>query len=66
MFHFGETDQSIPMDKAKAVVAAYPNEQAFFYPADHGFNCDHRGSYHAESAKLARERTLGMIQQYVG
>jgi carboxymethylenebutenolidase len=66
MFHFGETDQSIPMEKAKAVVAAYPNEQAFFYPADHGFNCDHRGSYNAESAKLARERTLGMIRKYVG
>jgi len=66
MFHFGETDQSIPMEKAKAVVAAYPNEQAFFYPADHGFNCDHRGSYNAEAAKLARARTLEMIRKYVG
>jgi len=39
---------------------------AHIYAAGHGFNCDQRGSYHAESAKLARERTLAFFRQYVG
>ena len=58
MFHWGETDASIPLDKAKEVAAAHKDQIHYFYPAGHGFNCDERGSYHAESAKLARGRTL--------
>lgn len=66
MFQFGETDHSITHEQAKVVAATYPNEQSFFYPAGHGFNCDQRGSYDAPSAKLARERTLEGIRKYVG
>jgi carboxymethylenebutenolidase len=36
------------------------------YEADHGFNCDHRGSYDAPAAKLARERTLAFFNQHLG
>jgi len=54
------------LEQAKAVAAAYPAAGAFYYPADHGFNCDQRGSYDAASAKLARERTLAMFHKYVG
>jgi carboxymethylenebutenolidase len=39
---------------------------AYFYPADHGFNCDQRGSWNAEAAKLARERTLAFFAKHVG
>ncbi len=35
------------------------------YPAGHGFSCDHRGSYHAESAGLARERTLAFFAEHL-
>jgi len=66
MFHFGEQDQSIPLEQAKKVVAAHPEATTYFYPAGHGFNCDQRGSYNAESAKLARERTLEFFRKHVG
>ena len=66
MFHWGETDQSIPLEKAKEVAAAHANQIHYFYPAGHGFNCDHRGSYHAESAKLARTRTLEFLGKHIG
>jgi carboxymethylenebutenolidase len=66
MLHFGEQDQSIPLEEAKKVVAAHPEATAHFYPAGHGFNCDQRGSYHAESAKLARSRTLEFLRKHVG
>ena len=34
--------------------------------AGHGFNCDQRGSYHAESTKLARERSLEFLRKHIG
>jgi len=66
LFHFGETDQSIPLDKAKDVVAKHPEAESYFYPAGHGFNCDHRGSYHEPSAKLARERSVAFFRRHLG
>ena len=66
LFHWGETDQSIPLAKAKEVAAAHKGETHHFYPAGHGFNCDQRGSYNAESAKLARSRTLEFLAKHVG
>jgi carboxymethylenebutenolidase len=66
MFHFGETDQSIPLEKAKAVAAAHPGVTTYYYPAGHGFNCDQRPSYHEASAKQARTRTLEFFRKHVG
>jgi carboxymethylenebutenolidase len=66
MLHFGETDHAIPIGDVRAWLAARPELTAYVYGAGHGFNCDQRGSYHAESAKLARERTLAFFRQYVG
>jgi carboxymethylenebutenolidase len=66
MFHWGETDQSIPLDKAKEFAAAHRDQTHFFYAAGHGFNCDQRGSYNAEAANLARSRTLEFLAKYVG
>jgi carboxymethylenebutenolidase len=36
------------------------------YPAGHGFNCDQRAAYHAESARQARGRTLAFLREHVG
>jgi carboxymethylenebutenolidase len=60
--HFGSYDQGIPMEGVEALVAkAHPTAQIFIYDANHGFNSDRRKDYHAESAELARERTLGLF-----
>jgi len=66
MLHFGETDQAILIGDVRAWLAARPELAAHIYGAGHGFNCDQRGSYHAESAKLARERTLEFFRKQIG
>jgi carboxymethylenebutenolidase len=45
---------------------AQPTVPIYMYNADHGFNCDQRGSYDAPSAKLARERTLEFLRKNIG
>ena len=45
--------------------AAHPELPVYIYPAGHGFNCDQRASYHAESARLARERTLAFLREHI-
>ncbi len=66
ILHFGEQDPSIPMSEIDKIREAHPELPIYVYPAGHGFNCDKRGSYHAESAKLARERTLQLFAEHVG
>ena len=45
---------------------ANPDVPIFMYPAGHGFSCDARASYDADSAALARRRTLEWFAKYVG
>ena len=66
MCHFGERDTMIPADGVRKFAAKHIGQQIFLYEADHGFNCDQRGSWNAPSAKLARERTLAFFRTYVG
>jgi len=67
MFHFGEKDAGIPMDQVKEIAKAHPEQELLTYPdAGHGFNCEMRGSYHAESAGIARERTLAFLHRTIG
>jgi carboxymethylenebutenolidase len=56
----------IPADGVRGLAAAHPSAQVFLYPADHGFNCDQRGSYDAPAAALARRRTLDFLREHVG
>ncbi|MDB5873051.1 MAG: Carboxymethylenebutenolidase, partial [Ramlibacter sp.] len=35
------------------------------YSANHGFNCDQRGSWDAPSAQLARERSLAFFTRHL-
>jgi carboxymethylenebutenolidase len=66
LFHWGETDQSLPLDQVKAFAAKHSGDTHYFYPAGHGFNCDQRESYDAASAKLARTRSLEFLRKHVG
>ena len=66
MGHFGDKDQHIPVEGVKKLAEKYPQYQIFIYSADHGFNCDHRGSYNAAAAKQARSRTLEFLRKHVG
>ena len=66
VMHFGEKDAHIPMKDVDTIKAAQRDVRIFVYPADHGFNCDHRASYDAESADLARQRTLEFFAEHLG
>ena len=65
---FGDKDQSIPIDDIEALRAASksspkPVEIIRYKDADHGFNCDARASYHAESASDAWHRMLSWFDK---
>lgn len=66
LFHWGEADQSIPVEKAKEFAAAHKDQTHYFYAAGHGFNCDQRGSYNAADSRLARTRTLEFLAKHLG
>lgn len=63
--HFGDQDHWIPLDSVEAFRKAHPEVQVHVYHADHGFNCDQRGSYNAEAAQLARARTLEFFAKHL-
>lgn len=63
--HFGDQDHWIPLNSVEAFKKAHPEVQVEVYHANHGFNCDQRGSYDAAAAKLARERTLAFFAQHL-
>ena len=64
--HFGEKDHAIPQSEVDGVRRANPDVPIYTYPAGHGFSCDARASYDADSAALARRRTLEWFAEYVG
>lgn len=66
MAHFGDQDKWISLESVEAFRKAHPEVEVHVYSANHGFNCDQRGSWNAEAAKLARERTLAFFRQHVG
>lgn len=63
--HFGERDHWIPLEGVQAFQKAHPGVEVHVYAADHGFNCDQRGSYEATAAQLARERTLAFFAKHL-
>lgn len=64
-FHYGALDAHIPAEAVASVRTAMAgNAQAeihVYAPADHGFNCWARGSYHQNSAALAHGRALSFL-----
>ncbi|MBV8964023.1 MAG: dienelactone hydrolase family protein [Hyphomicrobiales bacterium] len=65
MLHFGEKDKHISMDDVNKIKKAYPSMPVYVYDADHGFNCDARGSYDKPSAELALKRTLAFFDEHL-
>ncbi len=58
MAHFGDQDAHISVASVKAFEQAHPEVEVHLYAANHGFNCDQRGSYNAGAAATALERSL--------
>ncbi len=65
MAHFGDKDHWIPLETVEAFKKTQPQVQVFVYEADHGFNCDQRGSFNAPAAQLARQRTLDFFAKHL-
>ena len=61
--HFGELDKGIPMTDVKIFQEQRPEVLAYTYPADHGFNCNHRSQFEETSAKVALDRTLKFLEK---
>ena len=64
--HFGEKDHWIPLETVESFKKAQPGVEVHVYAADHGFNCDQRGSYNEAAAKVARQRTLDFFAKHLG
>ena len=60
-FHFGRHDGSIPPEAIEQHRQALPNAPIYLYDAGHGFNCELRADYDADSAALAWRRTLDFL-----
>ena len=63
--HFGDQDHWIPLETVEAFKAAQPNVEVHVYAANHGFNCDQRGSYNEAAATLALQRTHAFFAQHL-
>jgi carboxymethylenebutenolidase len=65
LLHFGERDDTIPIESVVQFRARRPDVSVYTYAAGHGFECSERSSYDEDSAAKALERTLFWISQYV-
>jgi carboxymethylenebutenolidase len=70
MLFFGEKDAFIPLDEVERIKTRLAelkkNAEVIVYPgADHGFFCNERASYHAESAKDAWGRLLKFFEKHL-
>jgi carboxymethylenebutenolidase len=61
--HFGEKDASIPMSDVDIIKQKRGGDcEIYVYAgAQHGFNCDERGSYDEAAAKLAWQRSMAFL-----
>jgi carboxymethylenebutenolidase len=66
LLHFGERDESIPLDEVKLLEARHPKLLIHRYDAGHGFSCEARSSFNAASHELALTRTRHFLLENVG
>ena len=66
LMHFGEHDKGIPLSDVAQIGETHSASEVHIYDADHGFNCDHRGSYNEAASTLARQRTMALYAQQLG
>ncbi len=65
LLHFGEFDPLISADDVAQHREQLPNAEILVWPAGHGFNCDARRDYHAESAQAAMARTGSFLRKHL-
>lgn len=68
---YGDLDEHIPIDEVEQVrIAAASSdvdtEVVRYAEADHGFHCDERPSFHAESSSDAWRRALEFLDEHMG
>jgi carboxymethylenebutenolidase len=64
--HFGEKDESIPMDTVETIKRKQPQAETYIYPgAPHGFSCDERASFRKEASDLAWSRTKEFLAKHM-
>jgi carboxymethylenebutenolidase len=63
--HFGDKDHLIPLADVESFRAAHPQAEVHLYSAGHGFNCEQRASWDADSAASARQRTLAFFARHL-
>ena len=67
--HFGTQDHGIPMDTVEAFVKVQADAsapvQVATYSANHGFNCDQRGSFDTAASAVALQRTLAFLSLHL-
>lgn len=66
LMHFGAEDPRIPPQDRAAIQAGNPAIEMHVFPADHGFNCDHRKEFHAPSADEALRLTFAFLERHFG
>jgi carboxymethylenebutenolidase len=66
IMHFGERDHAISMEDVDKIEAAWPDATVYRYDAEHGFNCDRRGSFSAVPAAIAQARTFRFFDEKLG
>jgi dienelactone hydrolase len=65
LLHFGALDPRTPPDYIDAIRRHNPQIEIHMFPADHGFNCDHRKEWHEPSARRALELTLAFLESHM-
>lgn len=67
LMHFGAEDSHIPLDAVKSIAERFDdNEQVEIHVydgAEHGFNCNHRSSYHQRAAAEAHGNSLIFLSE---
>ncbi len=65
LLHFGELDPRTPPPYIEAIRVHNPQVEIHLFPADHGFNCDHRKEWHEPSARRALELSLAFLDRHI-
>ena len=57
------TNETTFINDVKIFDKERPEVLTYTYPADHGFNCDHRSQYNKDCARIALDRTLKFLEE---
>lgn len=67
LMHFGSADSHIPNEAVQSIAERFDGNEAVeihvYQGAEHGFNCNHRDSYHQRAAAEAHGHTLVFLSE---